>query len=188
MTKTLLTMALTALLSTSVLASGGVEVQAGYEQGKLAAGSSAAVVIRPFVDVGSGYSVALRSVSQRYVSNGAMVSFIEPQVSKTVLDGNAVYGVTGGLGVVSGSVGSYGYYTVEPKVGYIINNKLTVGASIRYRDLIDSSAAPFKMQSFTYNVAAYYEAAKGTTVGLIGYEKNLDEKATGALLSVTQAF
>jgi hypothetical protein len=116
-----------------------------------------------------------------------MYTYIEPQVTRMFQVGKSPVsvGATASLGLLTAKSDSYTYGSIEPKVAYTVNDKLTLGAGARYRNTFDNQ---IKFESWMYSVGANYKLTKATSVTLAGFEKNLDERSTGVVLSVTQNF
>jgi predicted porin len=186
MKKTMSTIAIaTGLIAASNAYAAGVELGVAYED-HLNTADSAAVFVRPFLDVVQ-YQVGLRLLSSRDVKTGEMYTYVEPQVTRMFPIGASpvAVGATASLGLLSAKSDSYTYGSIEPKVAYTVNDKLTFGAGARYRNSFDSQ---IKFESWTYSVGASYKLTKATSVTVAGFEKNLDERSTGVILSVTQDF
>jgi hypothetical protein len=186
MMKTILATTLALLMTTTASAKSGVEIAAGYEESaKPTTGDSAALIVRPFTDVGD-YQVALRTVAQRTVDTGSMYNFFEPQVSRTFKVSNGLnLTATGGLGLLTSQADSHFYYTGEAKATFAMTDSLSIGTAARYRNSVEKQV-PF--ESMTYSVGVAYQVLLNTNVALIGYSKNIDENAHGYYVSVTQTF
>jgi len=185
MKTTLIALAATSMVAVSAAHAAGVEIGAAYED-RVQTSDAAAVFVRPFTDVGD-YQVGVRLLSQRDVKTGEMYTFIEPQATRMfpVGTGGISIGGTVGAGLLTAKSDSYWYGSAEPKVAYAFNDKLTLGAGVRYRNDFSDR---IQFESLTYSVGASYKVAKSTSVTVAGYEKNLDERSTGVFMSITQGF
>jgi hypothetical protein len=186
MKKTMTTMAIAAgLIAASNAYAAGVELGAAYED-RLNLADNAVVFVRPFVDVDQ-YQLGLRLLSTRDVKTGEMYTYVEPQVTRMfpIGSGPVSVGATASIGLLTAKSDSYAYGSIEPKVAYAVNDKLTLGAGARYRNSFDDK---IKFESWTYSVGASYKLTKATSVTVAGFEKNLDERSTGVVLSVTETF
>jgi predicted porin len=186
MKKTMSVLAITTgLIAASNVYAAGVELGAVYED-HLNSADAAGVYVRPFIDVDQ-YQLGLRLLSSRDVQTGEMYTYIEPQVTRMFPVGKSPVsvGATASLGLLTAKSDSYRYGSIEPKVAYAVNDKLTLGAGARYRNTFDNQ---IKFESWTYSAGANYKLTKATSVTVAGFEKNLDERSTGVILSVTQNF
>lgn len=185
MNKSMIALAAALTVTAGSAMAAGVEIGAGYED-KLNSADVAAVYVRPFTEVGN-YQVALRLLSQRDVKTGDMYTFTEPQVTRMFSVGNSgvSMGGTVGVGLLTDKSDSFWYGSVEPKVAFAATDKLTLGAGVRYRNDFENR---IQFESLTYSVGASYKVAAKTSINAAAFEKNLDERSTGVIMSVTQSF
>ena len=172
------------LLLASTAHSAGVEIGLGYED-RVKSEDSAAYFIRPFTKVGN-YTVGARLLSQRDTKSGNMLTFLEPQVGRTFgLTNDVSLTGTVGLGLMTAKSDSYVYGTADGRLNFKMTQDFAVSTGVRYRNDFESR---IQFESLTYYAAASYNVLKDTAVTLAGYEKNLDERGTGFIVSVTQSF
>jgi hypothetical protein len=173
------------LIAASTAHSAGIEIGAVYED-QVQASDTAAVFVRPFAQV-ADYQVGVRLLARRDVKTGDMLTFVEPQVTRMFPVGTSgvSLGGTVGVGLLTVKSDSYWYGSVEPKATLAVNDKLTFGVGVRYRDSFNEQ---LNFETLTYSASANYKVSKATSITFTGFEKNLDERSTGVLLSVTQGF
>jgi hypothetical protein len=182
----------------SAFADSGVNFEFERERGTASPNTMTNTVkVAPFVKLDNGVKLDLqfgasRDDGQVSGNNNALENTVEARAQKMfeVAPGLKL-GARLGVGQVINGINSagktvdFGYYTVEPKAEYAINDKLSALASWRYRDAFADSN---NYQTRTWKAGFGFAATKKDVVEVKYFEKRGDSSTNGVELGYTRSF